>query len=134
MKWTEVVPLKFCSELINYGLEGMLCWSWQETIDSLVSTLGKILSSVHPSYTKILMQYGNTKNLVYIRKICYMNKIYSKLRHSLPSICEIEINRKILTLLQQTWNNVVAYLYRRGHRGGCIPPTRPKKVLTWHLI
>jgi len=23
---------------------------------------------------------------------------------------------------------------RRGHRGGCIPPTRPKEELTWHLI
>jgi len=23
---------------------------------------------------------------------------------------------------------------RRGHRGGCIPPTRPKEVLTWHLV
>jgi len=23
-----------------------------------------------------------------------MNKIYSKLRHSLPSVCEIKINRK----------------------------------------
>jgi len=40
--------------LIKYILEGMLCWSGQHTIDRLVSTLGKILSSAHPSYTKIL--------------------------------------------------------------------------------
>jgi len=31
---------------------------------------------------------------LYIRKVCYINKIYAKLRHSLPSICELEINRK----------------------------------------
>jgi len=40
--------------LIKYGLENMLCWSWQEAIYRLVSTPGKILSSVQPSYTKIL--------------------------------------------------------------------------------
>jgi len=31
----------------------------------------------------------------------------------------------------------VTSLIRRGHRGGCrgcIPPTRPKEVLTWPLI
>jgi len=28
-KRTDVVTLKFCSELDKYGLEGMLCSSWQ---------------------------------------------------------------------------------------------------------
>jgi len=36
-----------------------------------------------------------------------MNKIYTKLRHSLPSICEIELIVKILTLLQQSCNSAV---------------------------
>jgi len=77
----------------------MLCWSRQETIDPLVSTLGKILSNAHPSYAKIL-----TLLITYITeilrsfctlvKVHYMNKIYSKLRRSLFSICETEINRK----------------------------------------
>ena len=31
-----------------YDLQGMLCWLWQHAIDKLVSTLGKIQSSVHP--------------------------------------------------------------------------------------
>jgi len=28
----------------------------------------------------------------YIRKVYYMNEIYTNLRHNLPSICEVEIN------------------------------------------
>jgi len=30
---------------MKYVLEGMLCWSWQENIDRLVSTLDKTLYS-----------------------------------------------------------------------------------------
>jgi len=45
MKSTEVVPLNFAVSLIKYDLEGLVCWSQQETTDRLVSTLGKILSS-----------------------------------------------------------------------------------------
>jgi len=30
----------------------------------------------------------------YIRNVCYMNEIYTKLRHNLPSVCEIEMNRQ----------------------------------------
>jgi len=40
--------------MIKYGLDGMLFWSGQEAIGRLVSTLGKILPSAHPSYTKVL--------------------------------------------------------------------------------
>jgi len=36
MKRTEVVTLKFAVSLIKYGVEGMLCWSWQHTVDRLV--------------------------------------------------------------------------------------------------
>jgi len=93
-----VLPLKYCNELIKCGLESMLCWSLQETIDGLVSTLRKILSSAHPSYTKILAPL-----ITYITEIrrafCTLRsllreKITTKLSHSLPSICEIEIYRK----------------------------------------
>jgi len=34
-----------------------------------------------------------------MRNVYYMNEIYTKLRHNYLVICEIEINRKILTLL-----------------------------------
>jgi len=30
---------------------------------------------------------------LYTKKVYYMNKIYNKMRRSLPSICEIEMNR-----------------------------------------
>jgi len=77
----------------------MLCWSWQEIIDRLLSTLGKILSSAQSSYAKVLtllITYITdiSWTFLYIRKVYYMNNIYTKLRHSLPSICENEINRK----------------------------------------
>jgi len=48
------------------------------------------------------MHYGNTKGVLYIRKVYYMNKIYTQLRHRLPSICEMGINGKNINLLQQT--------------------------------
>ena len=44
------------------------------------------------------INYGNMKDVLYIRKVYYMNKIYSKLRHSLPSIYENEVNRKNINL------------------------------------
>jgi len=40
------------------------------------------------------MHYGNAKDVLYIKKVYYVDKIYTKLRHSLSSICDIEINRK----------------------------------------
>jgi len=40
------------------------------------------------------MHYGNTKDDLHIRKVYYMSKISSNLRHILPSTCEIEFNRK----------------------------------------
>ena len=40
------------------------------------------------------VHYGKKKDVLYIRKVHYMNNIYTKLRYSLPSLCEIEINRK----------------------------------------
>jgi len=102
MKRTEVAPLKFSSELDKVWPGGRtLQVLTGEHIDKLVSTLGKILSNAHPSYIKILtllityfVHYGNVKDVFYNRKVYYMNKIHTKLRHSLPSICEIEINRK----------------------------------------
>ena len=38
------------------------------------------------------------KDVLYIRKVYYINKMYTKLRHSLPSICEIEIYGKNINL------------------------------------
>ena len=51
-----VQPGKIKNQLVNlikYVPGGMLCWPWQQTIDRLVSNLGKIRSSAHPSYEKI---------------------------------------------------------------------------------
>ena len=98
--------------LINYGLEGMLCWSWQETIGRLVSTLGKILASGHPSYTKIL-----TLLITYITEIrrtfCTLEKLITwiELILNCDIACSVYVNLKligkILTLLQPIWNSVV---------------------------
>jgi len=44
------------------------------------------------------MHYENTNDVLYTRKIYYINKIYNKLRHILHSICEIDINRKNINL------------------------------------
>jgi len=46
----------------------------------------------------------------YIRKVCYMNDIYAKLRHSLRSMCEIEINRKYINP-SCSKPEIVPYLY-----------------------
>jgi len=49
---------------------------------------------------------GNMKDVLYMRKIYYMNKIYTKLRHSLPSYVKLKLIGKRLTLLEETWNSV----------------------------
>ena len=94
----------------------MLCSSWREIVDRLVSTLNKIHSIANASYEDLYsthhMDCLNTKVVLYIRKVYYMNKMYAKLRHSFPSICEIEINRQNINPLQQTWNSVVPKSYK----------------------
>jgi len=42
------------------------------------------------------------KDVLYMRKIYYMNKIYTKLRHSLPSYVKLKLIGKRLTLLEET--------------------------------
>ena len=39
---------------------------------------------------------GNKKDVLYIRKAYDMNKIHTKLRHSLPSRCESDFHRQII--------------------------------------
>jgi len=46
-----------------------------------------------------------------------MNTIYTSLRHSLSSICDIELLGKILTLLQQIRNSVVPLSSRKPREG-----------------
>ena len=60
--------------------------------------------------------FGDTKKLAvvdprgYIRKVYYLNEIYTKLRHNLPSICDIEINRKIINPSSRK-PEIVPYFY-----------------------
>ena len=44
-------------------------------------------------YSSHHIHYGN-KDVLYISKVYYMNKIHTKLPQSLPNICEIETNRR----------------------------------------
>jgi len=39
------------------------------------------------------------KDILYLRKIYYMKKIYTKLRHSLPVYVKLKLAGNILTLL-----------------------------------
>ena len=87
MKRTEMVTLNFFIELGKV---------WP----ALVSTLCKIHSTDHPSYTKtpnlhIITYITQTrKTFCTSEKFITLNEMYTKLRHNLPGICEIEINWK----------------------------------------
>jgi len=77
----------------------MLCSSWQQTTDRLVSTLGKIFSSAHLSYTKIL-----TLLITYITELWRM---FCTSEKNCDIAClvylKLKLIRKVLTLLQKTW-------------------------------
>jgi len=60
----------------------------------LITPLRPTLLYKDPYFTYNHVHYGKKKDVFYIGKVYYMNKIYTKLQHSLPSVCEIEINRK----------------------------------------
>jgi len=69
------------------------------------------------SYSTHHIHYGNAKAVLYIRKVYYMNKIYTKLWHSLPGLVyvKLKLTGKILTLLQQACNRVNCMIVRFIH-------------------
>ena len=121
MKGTDVVSLNFAVSLIKYGLEDEHCWSWQETIDKLVTTLGKIFFSAHLSYTKILIPHIITYIIEIQRTFCTLEKFITWI--NFIANCDIaclvyvilKLVGKILTLLQQSWNSVVPLSSHKLH-------------------
>ena len=105
-------PLNFAVNLINYGLEDLLCWCWKSNIDRRLSTLGKI----HPSAT-ILCKDFITLLFTYIteiRRTFYALEKFITWMKFIPN-CDVaclvygklKLIGKIIPLLQQTWNSVV---------------------------
>jgi len=95
----------------------MLCWSWQQTTDRFVSTLGKIHSSAHPSYTMILIPLITFITQIQ-RTFCTLETFITWIKF-IPN-CDIaclvyvklKLIGKILTLLQQTLNSVSLYSHK----------------------
>jgi len=97
MKRTEVIALNFCSELdkwhVGHALLVLTGDHWQTCKQPRQDPFQRPLL-YKDSYSTHHIHYGNTKHVLCIRKVYYTNKMYTKLRHRLRSICEIEINRK----------------------------------------
>jgi len=91
----------------------MLCWSWQHTTERLLSTIDKIHSSTHPSYTKILTLLITCikeirRTFSTLEKFITWMKFIPKSEIACLVYVKLKLLGKIITLLQQTWNSVVS--------------------------